>query len=206
MVDLLRIVVVVAAAWALLALTALIVRARAWGRVEYFARAAAPPMAGVVYAFGAGMSPTAKESAREHLTTYLAGVAYHIGVFASLAYLVLLVAGVGIGGVVLLVLQLLTLLATICGATLLIRRVADRQLRRLSCPDDYVANLLTTGMVALACVATVSPRLQAPFLGESALLLLYMPLGKIKHCFFFFTTRYYLGAHFGRRGTFPPRA
>jgi hypothetical protein len=37
-------------------------------------------------------------------------------------------------------------------------------------------------------------------------LFLYVPLGKIRHCFFFFAARCHMGAHFGRRGTFPPHA
>jgi len=206
MMNLLHIGVLLTGAWALLALTALVIRARAYGKLEYFTPAAGNPMAGVAYAFGPGMSPTTKESAREHLPTYFGGVGYHLGIFTSLAYLVLLVAGVGFGGFMLRIVQALTLLGALCGASLLIKRILTPHLRGLSCPDDYVANLLTTGFAGLAFAAAVSPRLQPAFFGEAAVLLLYMPLGKIKHCFFFFTTRYYMGAHFGRRGTFPPRA
>jgi hypothetical protein len=205
MAHLLHVGVLVTAAWALLALTVLVIRARAWGRVEHFARAVRPPMAGVAYVFGLGMSPTAKESAREHLSTYFGGVGYHLGVFAGLAYLLTLLAGMDIGGFLLRALQVLSLLGAVCGLSLLVKRLLSPNLRRLSCPDDYLANLLTTGFAALAFAALVSSPLQPVFLAESALLLLYLPLGKIKHCFFFFTTRYYLGAHFGRRGTFPPR-
>jgi hypothetical protein len=203
--HLLRIGVLVTAAWALLALTALVLGARAWGKVEHFARAVKPPMAGVAYVFGPGMSPTAKESVREHLPTYFVGVGYHLGIFAGLAYLAMLLGGIGFGTFVLRGLQALSLLGCICGAGLLLRRLLSPYLRRLSCPDDYVANLLTTGFAALACAALVSPPLQPVFLAESAVLLLYVPMGKIKHCVFFFMTRYYLGAHFGRRGTFPPQ-
>jgi hypothetical protein len=39
---------------------------------------------------------------------------------------------------------------------------------------------------------------------EAVLLLVYAPLGKIRHCLFFFSTRSQLGAFFGRRGTYPP--
>jgi hypothetical protein len=203
--NLLRIGVLVTATWALLALTVLVIRARMFGKGEQFARAAGSPTAGVVYAFGPGMSPTAKESAREHLPTYFGGVGYHLGVFAGLAFLLMLGSGIGYGGTVLRVLQVLTLAGALCGVGLLVKRLLHPHLRGLSCPDDYVANLLTTGFAGFAFAASVFPALQPAFLAESALLLLYLPLGKIKHCFFFLTTRYYLGAHFGRRGTFPPR-
>jgi hypothetical protein len=42
---------------------------------------------GVVYAFGVGMLPWEKESARQHLPTYIAGILYHLGIFAGLLLL-----------------------------------------------------------------------------------------------------------------------
>ena len=41
--------------------------------------------------------------------------------------------------------------------------------------------------------------------GVAMLLLAYAPLGKIRHCLFFFIARGHLGRHYGRRGTFPLR-
>jgi hypothetical protein len=204
--DFLRIGVLITGAWTLLALTALVLRARSSGTPRYFARPAGGPMAGVAYAFGPGMSPTAKESVREHLPTYFAGVGYHAGILAGLAYLVLVLSGVEPAGLPLRVFQALCLLGSLSGVALLAKRLLTAHLRRLSCPDDYAANVLTTGFVALACASATSPALTPAFLAEAAVLMLYAPLGKIKHCFFFFPSRYYLGAHFGRRGTFPPRA
>jgi hypothetical protein len=211
MATLLHIGVFATGAWALIALTAMILRARAHGRVEYFAPAAGRAMGGVAYAFGPGMSPTAKESAREHLATYFAGVGYHIGIFAGFVSLALLIAGIISNGAAapgawLRILQAFCLVGALCGAGLLIKRARSPQLRRLSCPDDYVANLLTTAFAGLASVAPFSPTLRSVWLAESIVLLLYMPIGKIKHCFFFFTTRYYLGTHFGRRNVLPPKA
>ena len=45
----------------------------------------------------------------------------------------------------------------------------------------------------------------AMLLIAAMVLLCYAPLGKIRHCLFFFLSRYHLGRHFGRRGTFPLR-
>ncbi len=202
----LHICVLAMGVWALIALTGQVLRARAHGKIEYFARAAGSPTGGVAYAFGTGMSPTAKESAREHLATYFAGVGYHTGIFASFACLALVIVGAGLNGSGLRVLQALCLVGALCGAGLLIKRISSPQLRRLSCPDDYLANLLTTAFAGLASVAPFSPTLQGVWLAESVVLLFYMPIGKIKHCFFFFTTRYYLGAHYGRRNVLPPHA
>jgi len=204
--SLLRIGVLAAGAWALLAMIALVLQARTFGKPEYFSRPAGRAMAGVAYAFGPGMSPTAKESVREHLPTYFAGVGYHLGILAGLVSLGLALLGVEAGGVTLRVIQALCLLGSLSGAGLLTKRLLTAHLRGLSCPDDYAANALTTLFVALACAAASWPALTPALLAEAAILMLYAPLGKIKHCIFFFPSRYYLGAHFGRRGTFPPRA
>ena len=44
------------------------------------------------------------------------------------------------------------------------------------------------------------------FVGVSIALAVYVPLGKIRHCLFFFPTRYFFGSYFGRRGVLPPGA
>jgi hypothetical protein len=179
-------------------------RARGYGRRELFARAAGDPQRGVFYAFGKGMSPGAKESAREHLATWFAGVGYHLGIFAGFGLLVMLLAGLEPGWILRRGFQLLLLAGALCGSGLLVKRALTSRLRRLSCPDDFLSNLLATAFVALACARATSPRLSTVFLVETVLLLLWLPLGKIRHCLFFFTTRYHMATHFGRRGVFPP--
>lgn len=206
MADPLRLGVLVAAAWALLALGAQYLRSRAYGRREWFAPAAGSAARGVAYAFGPGLSPAAKESARENLPVYFTGVTYHLGVFASLAALALALAGVTPAGVALAGLRVLSLLGALAGAVLLVRRVRERHLRALSLPDDFVANGLTTLFVALTCVRTLAPAAAAAQMIAAMLLLLYLPLGKIRHCVFFFSTRWHSGVHFGRRGVLPPAA
>ena len=75
----LRIVALAAAFLAAAALAFLVARILARGRATYLAPASGSSARGIAYAFGAGMLPGAKESAREHRATYLAGVAYHLG-------------------------------------------------------------------------------------------------------------------------------
>jgi hypothetical protein len=191
-------------AWALALLGALHVRARGYGRRELFARAAGDPRKGVAYAFGKGMSPAAKESSREHLPTWFAGVGYHLGIFAGFVYVALLLVGIEPDGMLRWGFRVPLLAGALCGIGLAAKRALTPRLRRLSCPDDFLSNLLATAFVALACARTISLRVDATFLAETMLLLLWVPVGKIRHCFFFFTTRYHMAIHFGRRGTFPP--
>ena len=92
----------------------------------------------------------------------------------------------------------------LAGLGLLGKRVASKVLRGLSSPDDYVANLLTSVFASLAAVAAFVPDARAAWLVAGAALLLYVPVGKIRHCLLFFPARYEMGRFFGRRGTFPP--
>jgi len=203
--GLLHLAAPVAALWTLLALTALMLRSRAFGVARVYAPPSGRAAAGVLFAFGPGMSPTAKESVRGHLAIYAAGVLYHLGTFAALAMAALCWAGVPLAGPWPGSLRGLTLAGALAGLALLVRRLRLPHLRHLSVPDDYVSNLLTTALSALACATSFFPQLRPALLAEATLLLLYLPLGKIKHCIFFFSTRYQFGLQFGRRGVLPPR-
>lgn len=182
------------AAWALLALASLGLRTRAWGRRTLHAPPAGDAAAGVRYAFTKGMLPEAKESVRTHLPSYAAGLVFHAGVFASFGLLATSLAGAGPGSALARLGGAAAGAGALAGLGLLGKRIASPVLRGLSCPDDYVANLLTTAFAALAAVAAFAP----------AALLLYVPVGKIRHCLLFFPARSNLGRFFGRRGTFPP--
>ncbi len=202
----LRLLVLVSAAWSVAALAVELARTRAHGRARYYARPAAPAWRGVVYALGPGMSPAAKESTRANLPAWAAGVSYHLGIFAGLVALALTLLDVAAPAPVRAALAALTALGALSGLALLLRRLLAARLRRLSCLDDGVSNLLVTGFVALACVTSLHPATRPLFLAEAALLLFYVPLGKIRHCAFFFLTRFLAGDFFGRRGAYPPAA
>ena len=193
-----------AAAWALLALVALETRRRAWGRRSLHAPPAGDAAAGARYAFTKGMLPQAKESVRTHLTSYAAGVVFHGGVLPSFGLRAASLAGVEPGSALLRLGGAAAGAGALAGLGLLGRRVASPVLRGLSSPDDYVANLLTATFAALAALAAFLPGAREAWLVAGAALLLYVPVGKIRHCVLFFPARHELGRFFGRRGTFPP--
>jgi len=200
----LHVAVLLALAWAVLVLAWMHSRAKAFGQRKLYSKPAGDPAAGVRYAFTQGMAPWAKESVMLNLPSYAAGMVFHAGVFTALGLLLMTLAGLRAGGFALTLARLLTLAGGVAGCALLVKRMLNRELRGLSCPDDFVSNLLSTGFALLAFLASFGPQLAGLWLAEAILLLVYAPLGKIRHCFFFFTTRYHFGAFFGRRGTFPP--
>ena len=155
---------------------------------------------GVAYAFTLGMAPWAKESTRLHWLAYLRGIGFHVGIFAGLAALVLspawallpalarwlLAAGVGLGAA--------------CGAAGGLARWLEPGLRALSTIDDHIAVWLVTLFLAACAAALLAPSWLPAFYVTSALMLIYAPLGKIRHCLYFFFSRRFFGQFIGRRG------
>lgn len=158
-----------------------------------------PAWRGVLYAFTEGMMPWAKESTRRHLLPYLRGVLFHIGIFASLVTLavspwrsLLLSPLVGMG-------LALTALGAVGGGIGILMRIFDERLRALSTPDDYTAVVLVTAWQAAGAAFWADPRWTAAFYGLSALTLVAIPLTKIRHCIYFFFSRFFFGLFYGRR-------
>ena len=184
--------------WAVLGLALLRARARSYGTRVLYAAPKGDPAAGVRYAFTGAMLPAAKESVREHLPSYLLGLLYHAGLFAALALLVMTLCGWAWPSLLRVPIQILLGCGALAGLGLLLKRLLLPELRGLSHPDDFVANGLATVFVALALTGPTRA-----WLLSAILLLVYVPLGKLRHCLFFFMARRHLGAFFGRRGVFP---
>ena len=167
----------------------------------------APPRghapAGVRYAFTTAFLPWAKESASRHLVSYLAGLLYHAGIFAMLVCLVLSATSARPARPVAIALAVLFAAALIAGLGLLAKRRLDGTLRAISVPDDVVSNLLVDAALGGALWAALAPAALPAFQLAGAVLLLYAPLGKLRHMLFLLTSRRLWGAYYGRRGVLP---
>jgi nitrate reductase gamma subunit len=205
--DALRAGVILSALFAVVVLTALLFKTLSFGKRPLYSKASGSRFSGVVYAFSRGMMPWEKESARKHLRTYFAGVVYHVGIFAALVCLFCDVSSLTPPRGLLSVLRFLLVVGSASGLSLLLKRIFSNKLRKLSCPDDYAANAIVTLFVILAAVsAGQTGRVSAgaqPFYVVAILTFLYVPVGKIRHCFFFFYSRVLLGMFFGRRAALP---
>ena len=198
--ELLRILTLASAGLCLAALAFLIGRTLAFGRREYLSAPRGYAGHGIVYAFGRGMIE--KESVSRHLPTFAGGMVYHSSIFAGLLYLFWTMLFPGTVPLVWAFRPVLLAGAAV-GLALLFKRASKPHLRKLSCPDDFFANLFVDLFLVLAFLHTLVPSLEAALLTVSTLLFLYIPLGKIRHCFFFFATRLAFGLHYGRRGALP---
>lgn len=161
------------------------------------------PAHGITYAFTTGMMPWAKESTRIHMVAYLRGIGFHIGIFAALGTLLISPFWSWMPGPFKLLLTAVLGMGAILGAAGGLMRLAEHNLRGLSTLDDHFAVWLVTIFTAFAALALWNRTFQVGFYLVSALTLVYVPLGKIRHCLFFFFSRIFFGKFFGRRAVFP---
>jgi len=189
---------------ALFSLVIFIFKTLSFGRRPLYAEARQKGGKGILYAFTKGMMPGEKESAGRHPLAYGAGVVYHLGIFSALAYVLVSAAGPRPDPRLGNLLRPLVAVGLISGLGLLLRRRFLPSLRAISCVDDYAANILVDLTLGLVLLDTCAAGLRSILLLVSLVLFLYIPLGKIRHCFFFFYSRILFGLFFGRRGVLPP--
>jgi len=165
-----------------------------------YSRERGKPRRGVLYAFTLGMAPWEKESTRLHWVAYIRGILFHVGIFAALAALpaslwldrfpvwlkwgwaALMAAGslLGFAGIYI--------------------RLAGPNERAISLPDDYFSVFLTSLFIGLGALGLIWPASLPVFYIVGGLLLAYVPVSKIRHCVYFFYSKFFFGHLFGRRG------
>lgn len=200
---LLRLTVVLSAVYCLIALTILVARTFSFGRPPRYSKAQGSAAKGIVYAFGQGLLPWEKESASKHLPTFFAGIFYHAGIFAAIFFLITILLLIALPDTAVQIVRFLAMIGLLSSIGLLVKRFALPYMRFISCLDDYIANILVGLLLLSTFLATYYYVLQSAMMAVAIVLLLYIPLGKIRHCFFFFYSRIVFGKFFGRRGTLP---
>jgi nitrate reductase gamma subunit len=158
---------------------------------------------GITYAFTEGMMPWAKESTRIHMIAYLRGIGFHVGIFAAIGTVIISPFWRYLPPLLSSFLSGVLILGAILGAAGGIMRITEHNLRGLSLPDDYFAVWLTTLFITVTGLALMSEAFVIPMYIISAITFVYVPLGKIRHCLYFFFSRLFFGKFFGRRAVFP---
>ena len=155
---------------------------------------------GVLYAFTLGMAPWEKESTRRHWISYFRGIFFHLGIFTAFAVFIvspwldrlpLPLTWIGL---------LMTGFGAVFGFAGILMRLSGENERALSQPDDYFAVFLTSLFVALAFMVLLLPAGLPVFYVVSAILGVYIPISKIRHCVYFFYSKFFFGRNFGHRG------
>ena len=189
----------------LISLAILILNTFSFGKRAFYAEPQAKGRKGILYAFTRGMMPWEKESARKHLMTYIAGVFFHSGIFSAMFYILSLVVPFNVNIYFIYFLRILMGIGIVCGLGLLLKRIFLPFLSKISCLDDYAANILVNIALILAFTDTFIQNIRTFLFFVTIFLLFYLPIGKIRHCFFFFYSRVLFGLFFGRRGVLPQK-
>lgn len=166
---------------------------------------------GVIYANTRAMMPTEKESAYLHLPSYAVGILFHIGIFCCLLFFVLSFFPffnnwISNGSVWHYVLAIPAAIGAICGILLFLRRLVSKDLKVLSMPDDFISTCLVAFFQLMTTLYLLFPAACAVntiYYISSILLLLYMPLGKLRHVVYFFAARFHIGFFYGWRNVWP---
>lgn len=158
---------------------------------------------GLKYAFTTGMMPWAKESTRIHVLAYLRGIGFHIGIFTAISAVIISPLREYLPSLLSWILFWVLTIGAILGAAGGVMRIVEHNLRGLSLPDDHFAVWLTTLFMTLAGLAVLNEAFMIPMYIVSAITFVYVPLGKIRHCLYFFFSRLFFGKFFGRRAVLP---
>jgi hypothetical protein len=203
--DIARVVALLSLIWAAGALGLQLKAARGGARRDY-SRPLGDPRRGVRYAFTIAMLPRHKESVRNHPLEFAIGSVMHLGIVFALLGIVAALLRPSAGFAALIWMHPLLLLALMAGVCLCVRRVFSRNLRAMSSPDDFIAILASCGLLAVLSLLSAHRNMPIVALFYAALLLLYLPLGKLRHVAFFFAARADFGRRLGFRGVYPPAA
>ena len=155
---------------------------------------------GVLYAFTLGMAPWEKESTRRHWVAYFRGIFFHLGVFMAFGVLFASPWLDLIPRPLIWLAALVTAVGAVTGFAGVVMRLADENERALSLPDDYFAVFLTSLFVTLSFSSLLAPPALPVFYLVAAVMLVYIPFSKIRHCVYFFYSKFFFGLSFGRRG------
>lgn len=159
---------------------------------------------GILYAFTLGMAPWEKESTRTHWIAYLRGIFFHVGIFTAFGVFVvspwLEILPTWFTWVALLI----TGLGAIFGFAGIFMRLAGPNERVLSLPDDYASVFLSSLFITLAFAVLIWNAVLPAFYLLTGILAVYIPWGKIRHCVYFFYSKFFFGYGFGRRGVLNP--
>ena len=137
------------------------------------------------------------------MAAYLRGIGFHIGIFAAIGAVIISPFWGFLSPLVSLLSFWVLALGAVLGAAGGIMRIAEHNLRGLSLPDDHFAVWLTTLFIAVTGLALLNEVFLIPMYIISAVTFIYVPLGKIRHCLYFFFSRLFFGKFFGRRAVFP---
>jgi len=195
-------VIITSAFISFISLLYLLSKTFSFGKKSFYSTPRGSKVKGILYAFGKGTLPWEKESVKNHFLSYIAGIFYYLGIFSGLFYLLIIIFNFNFS-YSLIIIRIFLIMGIVCGIGLFSKRFFLPELRILSCADDFFSNFLVNIFLCFTLLDTITKNIRIFYYIITIILFLYIPLGKIRHCFFFFWSRAVFGIFFGRRGVLP---
>jgi nitrate reductase gamma subunit len=189
-------------AWMVIALVVQWIQARGSGRKEYSVKAGSA-IKGIIYNFTYAMTPRHKESMRLYPIEFTIGVLMHVGILLAIVRVILMLTYPPIAEIKQVAFVIIFGISILCGFYQFLRRVLSKEMRVMSCFDDYLAIIITIDFLIAAFMHEIGFLSPPIFLIHATVVFIYLPIGKLKHALFFFIARADLGARLGYRGTYP---
>jgi hypothetical protein len=155
---------------------------------------------GILYAFTLGMAPWEKESTRRHWVAYVRGILFHVGTFTAFGVFLISPWMSALPAWLRWALFAVALAGALFGFAGIWMRLSGPNERALSVPDDYFSVFLTSLYGLLAAVSLAWAAALPVFYITGAVLCVYVPFSKIRHCVYFFYSKFFFGKNFGHRG------
>jgi hypothetical protein len=165
-----------------------------------YARQRGSPARGILFAFTLGMAPWEKESTRIHWIAYLRGIFFHVGIFTAFAVLLASPWLPMLPNPLIWMVVAITGIGALFGFAGIFIRLSGPNERMLSLPDDYASVFITSLFTALASGILISSMLLPAFYVIAGIMMAYIPISKIRHCVYFFYSKFFFGFNFGHRG------
>ncbi len=163
---------------------------------------------GIGYAYATLAMPWDVPSTRAHWFRWVEFVVFHLAVAAAivLTFVMPYWPGAVGGAVTVAALQTVFALGTAVAVSRLVRRFTRPEMRLITTPDDVFSLIMLAAWLAAAVLAAPqrSEAALVTFFGLTAFFLVYVPFSKISHYIYYPFIRYYIGKHFGHRGSYPP--
>ena len=161
---------------------------------------------GVLQSYGAIFMPWSMESARTHLWRWFEFGLYHIGALVAIVNTFTYPFAPGLmTGPVKITFAILIAPSVIIGFIKLYKRIANKELRIISTPDDYssLASMQFFLFFAVMALWTDAPVWRMWYFLVTAFFLFYVPFSKISHYIYFFFARFFVGSRYGTKGVIP---
>jgi hypothetical protein len=161
------------------------------------------------YAYLTLAMPWEIDSQKRHIVRYIEFVIFHLAMAAGIgfAFIVPIIHEAMKNPIIAVCAQIIFALGFIIGISRILRRIFIADMRIITTPDDMFCLLLLSAWMFSGVFA-------APLKNETWLFsyyclasffLFYVPFSKISHYVYYPFIRYYIGKHFGHRGTFPKK-